>query len=175
MSSRKGARTVVEEEDDDGQEEDEVEEEWLEEDEIETEGARRFHGQGRTPAGVSDSGDTSLDFRFLAGPLSTTFSVGTLTGACAASAVKKVGRMSAGFIGAGFLALQLLAYKGYVTVHWDKIEHDVTSILDRDGDGKVSQADLQYWQHQLAKMATFQLPASMAGFGVGFGLGLKYL
>ena len=39
--------------------------------------------------------------------------------------------------------------KGYITVHWDKLERDVKSVFDKDGDGEVSEEDLRYWHDKV--------------------------
>ena len=37
---------------------------------------------------------------------------------------------------------QAAAYTGYVTVHWDKVEHDALSVLDQNGNGEVRACDV---------------------------------
>jgi uncharacterized membrane protein (Fun14 family) len=62
-------------------------------------------------------------------------------------AVKKVSRAAATLVGGSFLVLQLLAYKGYITVHWEKVAADFKAVFDRDGDGKV---DAVFWKEQVS-------------------------
>ena len=47
------------------------------------------------------------------------------------------------YIGGAFVALQLLAYYGYVTIDMKKIEHDVVDKLDMDNDGKITENDFK--------------------------------
>eukprot|EP00056_Hartaetosiga_gracilis_P002107 m.50813 g.50813 ORF g.50813 m.50813 type:complete len:160 (-) comp10912_c0_seq2:206-685(-) len=109
------------------------------------------------------------------GPLSANFSLGTVAGVCASIAIKKLSRKAAFVVGGGYLALQLLSYNGYITVNWNKIEHDVVSVFDTDGDGKILEGDVNYWQEQVQGMLKYEVPTSLAGFGSGLALGWKYL
>eukprot|EP00730_Choanoeca_flexa_P002033 TRINITY_DN10884_c0_g2_i2.p2 TRINITY_DN10884_c0_g2~~TRINITY_DN10884_c0_g2_i2.p2 ORF type:complete len:139 (+),score=31.44 TRINITY_DN10884_c0_g2_i2:169-585(+) len=118
-----------------------------------------------------ENNETALSLKAAAGPIMSNMTVGGVAGYCAGTAVKKVSKAVATVVGMSFLALQLLAFNGYVVVNWEKIEGDIRSIVDKDGDGKV---DAEFWQTQMQKILNYQLPASFAGFGVGFGLGLRY-
>lgn len=35
------------------------------------------------------------------------------------------------------VSIQVAASSGYITVHWDKVEKDVKSAFDENGDGEV--------------------------------------
>eukprot|EP00055_Hartaetosiga_balthica_P003702 m.8685 g.8685 ORF g.8685 m.8685 type:complete len:161 (+) comp3221_c0_seq1:43-525(+) len=109
------------------------------------------------------------------GPLSTNFSLGTVAGVCASIAIKKISRKAAFAVGTGYVTLQLLAYNGYITINWNKIEGDIVSLLDRDGDGKLLDGDVNYWQGQVQDLLKYQVPTSLAGFGSGLAIGWKYL
>ena len=44
--------------------------------------------------------------------------------------------------------------KGYITVHWDKLERDVKSVFDKDGDGEVSEEDSRFSSGTLSSLLT---------------------
>lgn len=48
-------------------------------------------------------------------------SFGVLLGLCTGYFLKKIGKLFAFMVGLGFVSLQYMSAKGYVTVHWDKI------------------------------------------------------
>jgi uncharacterized membrane protein (Fun14 family) len=49
-------------------------------------------------------------------------SLGAILGLCAGYAIKKIGRMTALIVGLLFLALQIMAWQGLLTVHWPRIQ-----------------------------------------------------
>jgi uncharacterized membrane protein (Fun14 family) len=123
-------------------------------------------------------------------------SIGGATGLCAGYTAKKVGQLAALTLGVGFVALQVLAYNGYVTVNWTGIQKKMVEKLDSNGDGKIdhheAQALLQkvglylyecvyvcmcvplsVWVWQTLHVMQHNLPQS-SGFAVGFLLGVRY-
>lgn len=42
-----------------------------------------------------------------------------------------------------------------MTVHWDKVERDLAAVFDRDGDGKLGQKDLEFWQRKVGRTDKF--------------------
>eukprot|EP00730_Choanoeca_flexa_P002035 TRINITY_DN10884_c0_g2_i4.p1 TRINITY_DN10884_c0_g2~~TRINITY_DN10884_c0_g2_i4.p1 ORF type:complete len:147 (+),score=20.36 TRINITY_DN10884_c0_g2_i4:169-609(+) len=116
-----------------------------------------------------ENNETALSLKAAAGPIMSNMTVGGVAGYCAGTAVKKVSKAVATVVGMSFLALQLLgtlgylshrisdhfksrvlAFNGYVVVNWEKIEGDIRSIVDKDGDGKV---DAEFWQTQVGLFA----------------------
>ena len=101
-------------------------------------------------------------------------SFGSFAGFCSGYAVKKVSRMFAFAIGAGFVTIQLMRYNGLITdVHWDTYEKRFTELLDADGDGRVTPVDLQIHLRKVIDVLGFNVP-STAAFGTFFILGLRY-
>ncbi|MEI8359927.1 MAG: hypothetical protein RL698_1646 [Pseudomonadota bacterium] len=99
----------------------------------------------------------------LSGPLGT-LGFGGLLGASVGYAAKKVSRLLLLFVGLGVLLVQLLAWYGWVEVHWSAIESasraywqgpDGTTLLDR------------IW-----RIVTANLPFG-GGFAAGFVLGFR--
>lgn len=75
-------------------------------------------------------------------------------------------------IGVGFIFLQTLAYKGYITIDWDQIKLSLHKTVDATGDGKVDAEDLKaYWQ-KVKKILTQNVP-NAGGFSIGFLYGVQ--
>ena len=55
-------------------------------------------------------------------PLLPDLSLGGVLGFCAGFAIKKVGRIVIFIVGAIFVVVQLLAYSGFVTVDWARVQ-----------------------------------------------------
>ena len=73
--------------------------------------------------------------------------MGTVFGYCSGYASKQIGKAIALMIGTGFMAVKAAAYSGYLDVKWNKVQEDVTKLVDADGDGKLTQKDvLVYWK-----------------------------
>mmetsp|Transcript_39077 Transcript_39077/g.69985 ORF Transcript_39077/g.69985 Transcript_39077/m.69985 type:complete len:250 (-) Transcript_39077:120-869(-) len=104
-----------------------------------------------------------------AGPIAGQLSTGALFGYCSGFALQKAGSVAAVMVGAGFTFLQGLAYYGYVDVNWKKVEGDLFSRLDLDGDGEITMKDAHAAFKHLEKVLLFNLPA-----GAGFTSGLLY-
>jgi uncharacterized membrane protein (Fun14 family) len=69
--------------------------------------------------------------------------IGGATGLCAGYTAKKVGQLAALTLGVGFVALQVLAYNGYITVNWSGIQKKVVEKLDSNNDGKIDHHEAQ--------------------------------
>ena len=67
-------------------------------------------------------------------PLLPQLSLGAVLGFCAGYAVKKLGRMAALITGLLFLALQLLAWQGLLTIHWDRVQALAQPWLHQGGE-----------------------------------------
>eukprot|EP00051_Salpingoeca_urceolata_P015133 m.194689 g.194689 ORF g.194689 m.194689 type:complete len:172 (+) comp18300_c0_seq5:199-714(+) len=117
--------------------------------------------------------DKAIDFlsdRF--GPMAERATVGAVTGCAAGYAAKKAAKLTLLAAGAGFVALQLLAHKGYIDVHWDVFAADIRGALDHDGDGKVGREDVKVMARKGLGVLTHRVPDA-AGFGMGFVYGFS--
>lgn len=99
--------------------------------------------------------------------------VSTLFGACVGVATKRFTKDAMYGIGLGFMALQTLSYFGYVSINWNRVEEDVTKLLDQDGNGKLDKADLQILWNRFQNFMKSGLP-NAAGFTTGFALAVKF-
>jgi len=89
---------------------------------------------------------------------------GVVAGFVAGFALKKVGKLMALVLGLFFIGLQLLAWGGWVTIEWGRVQSEVEPMLEG---GSLNQA----WRRLLAVM-TYNLPFA-AAFVPGFLLGLQ--
>ena len=111
----------------------------------------------------------------------TDLSYGFFAGYFSGLALKKIGKIASITLGASFLALQTLAFHGYIDVHHEKLQQQVEGLLDRNGDGVVDSEDLKSALKEVQKVAGFgivedgnmNLIASGGGFGMGFLGGLR--
>ena len=94
-------------------------------------------------------------------------SVGALLGYCAGVCVKGTAHIAAYGVGGVFIIVQYLAYKGVITINWNKALSEVGRALDRDGDGKFDMNDLKIWWKDLLTILTWNLPGG-SGFLGGF-------
>jgi uncharacterized membrane protein (Fun14 family) len=99
-------------------------------------------------------------------------SLGSGLGFCSGYALKQVGKVAAVTIGTLFVLAQVAQSKGYIEIHWHKVEKDVVNAVDPDGDGKITKKDLHEWYQRLMKVLQANLPSS-AGFAGGFLLGIS--
>ncbi|KAK3251356.1 hypothetical protein CYMTET_39301 [Cymbomonas tetramitiformis] len=113
--------------------------------------------------------DTLGEYAEDAGPLATQIGFGSVAGYASGMALRAAGKVAAIAVGTGFIFVQGLAYIGYIEVDWRKVERDYASLLDLDGDGKVTAGDLNLAWEKLNSVLAFNLPA-----GTGFSAGLLY-
>uniref|UniRef100_A0A7R9ZDX5 EF-hand domain-containing protein n=1 Tax=Pseudictyota dubia TaxID=2749911 RepID=A0A7R9ZDX5_9STRA len=98
---------------------------------------------------------------------------GTLVGYCSGVAAKKVGKAVAAAIGFGFIALQGIAYAGYIDIDWKKVKDDAVKKIDTNADGKFDVEDAKtYWQ-KVKKILTNSVPDA-SGFSLGFLYAVTY-
>ena len=102
----------------------------------------------------------------------TQLSYGFMSGFCSGYALKKAGKVAAIVLGGGFMALQTLAYSGYVEVDHGKLKKDIEGMMDLNKDGKVDTEDLNKASEDIMEVLSFGLPAG-TGFGAGFIFGLR--
>eukprot|EP00814_Leptocylindrus_danicus_P021449 CAMPEP_0116032582 /NCGR_PEP_ID=MMETSP0321-20121206/18256_1 /TAXON_ID=163516 /ORGANISM="Leptocylindrus danicus var. danicus, Strain B650" /LENGTH=123 /DNA_ID=CAMNT_0003508047 /DNA_START=43 /DNA_END=414 /DNA_ORIENTATION=+ len=105
-------------------------------------------------------------------PLLSKMTFGSVIGYCSGTAAKTVGKAMAIGIGFIYIAVQSAAYSGYIDVNWDKVQKEAISKIDTDGDGKITEEDVQAYWAKLKKMLTYNLP-SASGFSIGFLYGLR--
>ncbi|MDZ7707229.1 MAG: FUN14 domain-containing protein [Trueperaceae bacterium] len=89
---------------------------------------------------------------------------GLVAGFVAGYALKKLGKLVSLAVGLLFIALQLLAWSGYVTIEWGRMQQDVEPML------QASSLD-EAWRSLVAIM-TYNLPFA-AAFVPGFLMGLR--
>ncbi|KAL7467911.1 hypothetical protein ACHAXS_008137 [Conticribra weissflogii] len=128
---------------------------------------------GSTAQSAIDSG--------IPGNLSYGFLMGYLSGL----ALKKVGKMASIGLGLSFVALQSLAYSGYIEVNHEKLEKELyEKVLDRNKDGKVDSEDLRSILEDVKRVVgnglledesgeNAKAIAGGGGFGLGFIGGLR--
>lgn len=102
--------------------------------------------------------------------LASSLSFGGVAGFSCGFVLKKLGRATVGVFGGLFITFQAASYAGYVSVNWDKVEHDIGSVLDlQDPNGNHT--------NELATKAVSLLTTntniSAGCFGAGFFVGLQ--
>ncbi|KAI8391306.1 FUN14 family-domain-containing protein [Radiomyces spectabilis] len=86
--------------------------------------------------------------------------------------VKKMMKMALLMLGTAFLFLQYMAYNGYITIHWHRLEGRYTRSFDVDRDGRVTQKDLHSKWRIFMNLLTHKIPFK-ATFLTGFYLGIR--
>ncbi|GAB5587434.1 hypothetical protein Unana1_02334 [Umbelopsis nana] len=104
---------------------------------------------------------------------SSELTFGGFLGVCTGYLIKKVGKLFAMMVGVGFIFLQYCSSKGFVSVHWDRIEDNWRGELDVDRDGKVTTRDLKSRWKSLTGFLTHNLQFK-SSFLVGFYAGIRY-
>ena len=101
--------------------------------------------------------------------------VGAVPGFCAGFMLRKLGNVAIFFVGSTFCMFQLAAYKGYVTIHWEKVENDLKSIMNSKQVGDVmDKGKAEQKMNEVVEILTPNTTnGAMGGFGVGFLAGLK--
>ncbi|KAL3810738.1 hypothetical protein ACHAXA_003348 [Cyclostephanos tholiformis] len=101
----------------------------------------------------------------------TNVSYGFVVGYVSGYALRKIGRISAAVLGTSFLAMQALAYAGYVDVRHDRLREVVERYLDRNGDGIVDASDLMECIDAIRRVAGYGIDDDVVGGGRGNGRG----
>ncbi|KAG0177095.1 hypothetical protein DFQ29_005231 [Apophysomyces sp. BC1021] len=94
---------------------------------------------------------------------------GTFLGFCTGYLIKKVGKLFAIAVGVGFY----MSSKGYITVHWDRLEGGYREQLDVDKDGRVTRRDIHSKWQALVGFLTNNLQFKST-FLVGLYAGMRY-
>lgn len=106
-------------------------------------------------------------------PLLSKLTFGSVVGYCSGLATQKIAKTVAFLIGVTFMAIQVAASSGIVTMDWEKLQVHCHKILDTTADGKLSAEDAKlYWQ-KVKSILTKNIP-SAGGFSFGFLYGLRY-
>lgn len=106
-------------------------------------------------------------------PILSKLSFGAIMGYTSGYATKKVGKVAAFVVGAGFIFLQSLAVAGYIEIDWMKIKDSAIKKCDTDGDGELGVSDLKEYWRRFRNVLTSKLPDG-AGFSLGFLYGVKH-
>jgi uncharacterized membrane protein (Fun14 family) len=107
------------------------------------------------------------------GAYSVELSICTLFGVAIGYTAKKGAKKIFPFLAVTFIALQLLAYNGYIDVRWKKVERDTLGGLDQNRDGRVTREDVLVTYRKGLSYVGYRLP-SITALAVGAGLSFKY-
>ncbi|PRP86302.1 hypothetical protein PROFUN_05443 [Planoprotostelium fungivorum] len=91
--------------------------------------------------------------------------LGGILGFCAGFAAKKSFKLVLFFVGGEFVFLQMLAYMGYITINWGRVEDKSKLMLSKENRNKTTK--------KASAMLTYSLPLQ-AGVVGGFWAGWKY-
>ena len=94
-------------------------------------------------------------------PLLTQLGVGGIAGLCTGYALKKIGKLIAIILGLAFIGLELLAYRGIISINYSALQDWANGVI-----GQVGQAE------GILTVIIGNLPFA-ASFLVGFAIGLK--
>jgi uncharacterized membrane protein (Fun14 family) len=100
--------------------------------------------------------------------------VSAIFGASVGVATKRLAKDALYGAGLAFMFLQSLAYFGYITINWQRVENDISKAIDQDGDGKVTVKDGKRLLERFLGVMKTGLP-NAAGFGTGFYFAVKYI
>jgi len=105
-----------------------------------------------------------MDVSQLLGPIMPSLGFGGAAGFAVGYTAKKVTKLLALLLGCAFILLQLAAYEGFITVHWDTVQSTAAHVWT--GPSGATLLD-QFWD-----IVTANLPFG-GGFVAGFAIGLK--
>ncbi len=87
---------------------------------------------------------------------------GAVAGFVAGYALKKIGKLAALVIGVLFIAIQLLAWAGFLSVNWGVVQDRVDPLLQADTLGQAWRGLLTILTHNIPFAAAF-VPAFLLG------------
>jgi uncharacterized membrane protein (Fun14 family) len=99
-------------------------------------------------------------------PLLQQLSFGALAGFAAGYALKKVGKLAAIALGLLFIAVQILAYYGFVSVNWNQVQHVVDPLLEPESLNEFWQALVGILTYNITFAVVF-VPALIYGLKRG--------
>lgn len=99
-------------------------------------------------------------------PYAEQLGFGLVAGFAVGYALKKLGKLVAVALGLVFVLVQVLAYQGFVTVHWSEVQARVDPILGRDSLGSVWDGLLGVLTYNLAFAGAF-VPGLVLGLRRG--------
>ena len=94
-------------------------------------------------------------------PLLTQLGVGGVAGLCTGYALKKIGKLVAVLVGIAFLGLELLAYRGIISINYSALQEWASGLI-----GQVGEAE------GVLTLIIANLPFA-SSFLVGLAMGLK--
>jgi len=113
-------------------------------------------------------------------PLTGGLTFGGASGLAAGIACKKIGKALAVGVGGLYCLFQVAASYGYITVNWKKVESDVMSMLDTNGDGKLDEKDAGVWLQKVLQVLSNDEKegdaaknSATGSFAAAFIMGLK--
>jgi uncharacterized membrane protein (Fun14 family) len=108
-------------------------------------------------------------------PILSKLTFGSVVGYCSGMATQKIARATAFFIGVTFIAIQVAATSGILTMDWNKLHLHCTRLMDAsgDGNGKFDGADVAVYWKKVRTILTKNIP-SAGGFSLGFLYGVRY-
>ncbi len=99
--------------------------------------------------------------------------IGGIFGFVSGYTVGKVGKVALLVGGVSFIGIRYAEYNKILVFPWDQVQSKAIEMLDKDGDGKVTQKDFEIVYSQFKQVCTENLP-SAGGFGLGFATGLRF-
>ena len=96
------------------------------------------------------------------------FMMGYSSGFC----LKKISKVLAFGIGGLFIIMQTLAYNGFMSVNYDKMQKEAEKVLDVNHDGKVDMKDAEMAYANVQKVLGYHMPTG-GGFASGLLVGLR--
>jgi uncharacterized membrane protein (Fun14 family) len=95
-------------------------------------------------------------------PLISQLGVGGVAGFAVGYALKKVGKLFALVLGLLFMAVQWLAFNGFLTVHWAEVEARLNPLLESDNLAEAWRGVVAVLTHNVLFAGAF-LPGLMLG------------
>ncbi|MES1912212.1 MAG: hypothetical protein MHM6MM_004525 [Cercozoa sp. M6MM] len=130
--------------------------------------ARSFVCSSSTDAGCTGGSASASGWK----PVSMKVAIGAVAGWCSGYASAKFGQMAALCIGGLFVLLQGLAYAGFISIDWGRVESSVAAKIDQNGDGKLDASDLRQIMRKVYNVLQYNVPGA-AGFVPAFYAGFK--
>ena len=83
--------------------------------------------------------------------------VSGLLGYCTGYFATRLANKAAWYGGAGFVGLQFLSYKGWVSIHWDKVLHDFREGVSSDKHTSIVKEVVEIVSHKVPRYAAFSV------------------